>query len=104
MYQNIKNLREDADLTQHQIAQLLNISQTTYSRYESGKLDIPSLSLIKLASFYKTSVDYLLGLTNNKTASMFLGYTAVLFFYNYIYNLCYIKKVTIIIFTEISLF
>lgn len=67
MYQNIKNLREDADLTQHQIAQLLNISQTTYSRYESGKLDIPSLSLIKLASFYKTSVDYLLGLTNNKT-------------------------------------
>ena len=67
MYQNIKNLREDADLTQHQMAQLLNISQTTYSRYESGKLDIPSLSLIKLASFYKTSVDYLLGLTNNKT-------------------------------------
>ncbi len=49
------------------MAELLNISQTTYSRYESGALDIPSSSLIVLAKFYKTSVDYLLGLTNNKT-------------------------------------
>ncbi|MGI5986375.1 MAG: helix-turn-helix transcriptional regulator [Clostridiales bacterium] len=67
MYQHIRDLREDHDLTQQQIAELLQISQTTYSRYESGILDIPSSSLIVLAKFYKTSVDYLLGLTNNKT-------------------------------------
>ncbi len=67
MYQHIKDLREDHDLTQQQLAQLLNISQATYSRYESGTLDIPSTSLIALALFYKTSVDFLLGLTNNKT-------------------------------------
>jgi len=45
---------------------MLNISQTTYSRYESGALDIPSISLIKLAQFYETSIDYLVGLTNEK--------------------------------------
>lgn len=67
MYRHIKDLREDHDLTQRQIAELLNISQTTYSRYESGALDIPSLSLIRLAKYYQTSVDYLLGLTKNKT-------------------------------------
>jgi transcriptional regulator with XRE-family HTH domain len=67
LYQHIRDLREDHDLTQQQIAELLQISQTTYSRYESGILDIPSSSLIVLAKFYKTSVDYLLGLTNNKT-------------------------------------
>ncbi|WP_369283044.1 helix-turn-helix domain-containing protein [Oscillibacter sp. GMB15532] len=66
MYQHIRNLREDNDLTQQQVAELLNISQTTYSRYESGALDIPSSSLIFLAKYYKTSVDYLLGLTKNK--------------------------------------
>jgi Predicted transcriptional regulators len=67
LYQHVKDLREDKDLTQQQIAELLNISQTTYSRYEGGVLDIPSSSLISLAKFYKTSVDYLLDLTNNKT-------------------------------------
>jgi transcriptional regulator with XRE-family HTH domain len=67
LYQHIKDLREDNDLTQQQVAELLNISQTTYSRYESGTLDIPSSSLIALAKYYKTSVDYLLGLTKNKT-------------------------------------
>ena len=67
MYQHIKDLREDVDLTQQQIAELLHISQTSYSRYESGALDIPSSSLIALANFYQTSVDYLLGLTQNKT-------------------------------------
>lgn len=66
MYQHIKDLREDGDLTQQQLAELLNVSQATYSRYESGALDIPSSSLIKLARFYKTSVDYLLDLTNNR--------------------------------------
>lgn len=66
LYRHIRDLREDHDLTQQQLAQLLNISQTTYSRYESGTLDIPSSSLIALAEFYRTSVDYLLGLTNRK--------------------------------------
>lgn len=66
MYQRLKDLREDSDLTQQVIANLLNISQTTYSRYESGILDIPSISLIKLAKFYNTSIDYLVGLTDNK--------------------------------------
>ena len=62
MYPRLRNLREDKDLTQAEIAKILNISQTTYSRYESGVLDIPSLSLIKLAKFHKTSIDYLVGL------------------------------------------
>lgn len=64
MYDRIRNLREDNDLTQKQLAKLLNVSQTTYSRYETGKLDIPSQSLIKLAQYYSTSVDYLLNLTD----------------------------------------
>lgn len=68
MYQHIRDLREDADLTQQQIADFLHISQTTYSRYESGVLDIPSSTLIRLAQFYHTSVDYLLDLTGNKTS------------------------------------
>ncbi|MUN90933.1 helix-turn-helix domain-containing protein [Enterococcus gallinarum] len=64
MYHRIRDLREDKDLSQEQLAKLLNISQTTYSRYESGKLDIPTQSLIKLADFYSTSIDYLLHLTD----------------------------------------
>lgn len=68
MYPRIRNLREDNDLTQAELAKLLNISQTTYSRYESGALDIPSQSLIQLAQYYSTSVDYLLGITDNKKA------------------------------------
>ena len=68
MYPRIRNLREDKDLTQEELAKLLNISQTTYSRYESGALDIPSQSLIQLAQYYSTSIDYLLGLKNIKKA------------------------------------
>jgi len=64
MYKRIRHLREDKDLTQQDIAAILSISQTTYSRYESGSLDIPSISLIKLANFHKTSIDYIIGLTN----------------------------------------
>ncbi|MBO0466840.1 helix-turn-helix transcriptional regulator [Enterococcus plantarum] len=67
MYYRIRDLREDKDLTQEQLAKLLNVSQTTYSRYETGNLDIPSQSLIKLAQYYSTSVDYLLNLTDRKT-------------------------------------
>jgi len=66
MYQRLRDLREDRDLNQQTLADLLNVSQTTYSRYESGALDIPSFSLIKLAKFYGTSIDYLLGLTDNQ--------------------------------------
>ena len=66
MYYRIRNLREDADLSQEQLAKILNISQTTYSRYETGVLDITRQSLVKLALCYSTSVDYLLNLTDNK--------------------------------------
>ena len=62
MYQRIRDLREDRDLTQKQMAEMLNLSQSTYSRYESGVLDIPSSVLISLAKFHKVSVDFLLGL------------------------------------------
>ena len=68
MYQRLRDLREDRDLNQQVLANLLNVSQTTYSRYETGTLDIPSVSLIKLAQFYGTSIDYLVGLTNNRKA------------------------------------
>ena len=62
MYQRIRDLREDKDLSQKQMANLLNLSQSTYSRYENGVLDIPSQVLISLAKFHGVSVDYLLGL------------------------------------------
>lgn len=62
----IRDLREDSDLNQTQLAKLLNVSQTTYSRYENGVLDIPNEALIKLADFYNTSIDYLLGRTDRK--------------------------------------
>ncbi|MBP3483599.1 MAG: helix-turn-helix transcriptional regulator [Oscillospiraceae bacterium] len=64
MYQRLRDLREDKDLKQRELAYYLNISQTTYSRYESGELDIPSAALIKLADFYDVSVDYILGRTD----------------------------------------
>ena len=60
----IRDLREDNDLTQAEIASLLNVSQATYSRYETETLDIPHSSLEILADYYHTSVDYLLGRTN----------------------------------------
>ena len=66
MYKRIRDLREDHDLTQKQVAQLLGMSQTGYSKYETGENDIPTAVLIKLADFYNTSTDYLLGRTDNK--------------------------------------
>jgi len=63
-YERIRNLREDRDLSQKQIADYLNCTQACYSRYECGNRDIPSEILIKLAQFYNTSTDYILGLTN----------------------------------------
>ena len=65
MYQRIRSLREDRDLTQTQIAQMLGMSQTGYSKYETGENDIPTAVLIKLSRFYQVSVDYLLGETDN---------------------------------------
>ena len=65
-FSNIRNLREDHDLTQRQVAQMLGMSQTGYSKYETGENDIPTAVLIKLANFYKTSVDYLLDRTDKK--------------------------------------
>lgn len=62
----LKDLREDNDLTQVKLAKLLSCSQTTYSRYESEDLNIPVVSLKKLAKFYDTSIDYLVCLTNEK--------------------------------------
>ena len=67
MYQRIRDLREDNDLTQTQIAQMLGMSQTGYSKYETGENDLPTQILIRLADFYHTSVDYLLGRTDITT-------------------------------------
>ena len=64
MYERIRNLREDKDLTQKQIGIILNMSQTGYNQYETGKNDIPTRVLIELAKFYNTSTDYILGLTD----------------------------------------
>lgn len=63
----IKDLREDADLTQQSVAEFLNIKQNTYCQYEKEKRQIPVEMLIRLAEYYQVSVDYILGLTNVKT-------------------------------------
>lgn len=64
MYRRIRDLREDHDLFQKDLANYLQCSQVSYSYYELGKRDIPTDVLIKLASFYHTSTDYLLGITD----------------------------------------
>ena len=64
MYQRLRDLREDKDMNQTQIAKMLGMSQTGYSKYETGENDIPTEILIKLARFYNTSIDYILGETN----------------------------------------
>lgn len=60
----IRDIREDRDLTQKQIADFLHIRQNTYSQYENGHRQIPVEILVKLAQYYNTSVDYLLGMTD----------------------------------------
>lgn len=68
MYQlRIRDLREDRDLSQKELAALLDVHQTTYSDYELGNLNVPVSALHKLADFYNVSVDYLLGRTAVKT-------------------------------------
>lgn len=64
MYGRIRDLREDKDLSQRQIAAYLNMSQTGYSKYETGENDIPTQILIRLSRFYGVSIDYLLGQTD----------------------------------------
>ncbi len=61
MRNRLRDLREDRDFSQRQIADILNMSQTGYSKYETGENDIPTDILLKLADFYEVSVDYLLG-------------------------------------------
>lgn len=64
-FARLKDLREDNNLTQQQVSDLLGIQQTVYSRYERGAQDIPVWHLLVLADYYHTSTDYLLGRTNN---------------------------------------
>lgn len=65
LYRRIRDLREDHDWNQTKVAQMLNMSQTGYSKYETGERDIPTSVLIQLARLYSTSIDYLLGETDN---------------------------------------
>ncbi len=67
MYRRIRDLREDHDLKQKELADYLQCTQVSYSNYELGKRDIPTDVLLKLADYYHTSVDYLLGRTDVKT-------------------------------------
>ena len=64
MKERIRDLREDRDLTQTQMAEFLNVHQTTYSDYELGNTNIPTAILCKLADYFQTSTDYLLGRTD----------------------------------------
>ena len=69
LYQRIRDLREDRDLTQKKMGEILSCSQRVYSNYERGELDIPTEILIKLADFHCVSVDYILNRTDNKEIS-----------------------------------
>jgi len=65
-FQRIKNLREDSDKTQQALADYLNMQRSVYRRYESGEREIPSWAVVKLAEYYHTSADYILGLTDER--------------------------------------
>lgn len=67
LYQRIRHLREDKDLTQAKMGEILSCSQRVYSNYERGDIDIPTTTLIKIADFHQVSVDYLLNRTDNPT-------------------------------------
>ncbi len=73
MYPRIRDLREDHDLNQTQVAKMLGMSQTGYSKYETGKNDIPTAVLIKLARYYGTSIDYLLCETDDPQPNRFFS-------------------------------
>ena len=65
VYKNLRALREDRDLRQKDLAAFLNVSQNTYSQYENGVISLTAEVLIRLADYYKVSIDYLLGQTDN---------------------------------------
>ena len=67
-YPRLRDLREDHDLVQKEVASYLSIDQRVYSNYETGKREIPTRFVVALAKYYKTSTDYILGLTNNPKA------------------------------------
>ena len=69
-YKRIRDLREDHDLTQRKLAEILQMTQPQYFRYEQGYRDIPTDVLIKLADYYKVSVDYILNRTNNPNITL----------------------------------
>ena len=64
-YRNLRGIREDRDIKQREVAQMLNVSQNTYSQYENGVISLTAEVLVKLADYYGVSVDYLLDRTNN---------------------------------------
>ena len=66
VFPNIRNLREDNDKVQVELAEYLNVKQTTYSKYELGKINVPVEVLIKLADYYDVTLDYLVGRTNKR--------------------------------------
>lgn len=66
-YQRLKDLREDLDKKQYEVAEYLKTSQSYYAQYENGKRQIPFDRVIELAKFYNVSIDYIAGLTNNKS-------------------------------------
>ena len=66
MYPRLRDLREDKDLTQKQVGAIVGMSQTGYSQYELGKNDIPTHVLITLSEYYNVSIDYILGLTDER--------------------------------------
>lgn len=66
VFENIRNLREDNDKIQNELAEYLNVKQTTYSKYELGKINIPVEVLIKLADYYDVTLDYLVGRSKDK--------------------------------------
>lgn len=70
MYRRIRDLREDMDLNQTKIAEILGMSQTGYSKYETGENDLPTAVLIKLADFYNVSIDYILDQTDNPNRNL----------------------------------
>lgn len=66
IFPNIRNLREDSDKKQQELADYLNVKQTTYSKYELGKINIPIEVFIKLADYYGVTIDYIVGRTSSK--------------------------------------
>ncbi len=66
VYENIRNLREDSDKRQQDLADYLNVKQTTYSKYELGKINVPVEVFIKLADYYDVTIDYLVGRSKEK--------------------------------------